>query len=104
MVKIGRGIASRTVAWTLLLWVLVPIVLPVVEDVDAALPPGIFDDTDDDNLIAVLTSLDLTLVAPLPPPPPELPRLVAGPALAQTDLEASSVAPVPASSRSPPLV
>jgi hypothetical protein len=93
----------RALAGFLLLWVLVPIALPVVEAVDAALPPGIFDDADDDNLIAVLTSLDLTLIAPIPPPPPELPSVVAGPAPVPTDLSALSLSPVPSSSRSPPL-
>jgi len=93
----------RALAGFLLLWVLVPIVLPVVEAVDAALPPGIFDDADDDALIAVLTNLDLTLVGPIPPPPPERPWLIAGPTPAQIDLRAPSIAPLPSPSRSPPL-
>src|SRR5574337_2044896 len=103
MSKIGRGVGSRMVTWALLLSVLVPIALPVVEAVDAALPPGIFDDADADNLIAVLTSLDLTLVAPISPPPPELPSVAAGPAPAPADLSAPSLPPIPSPSRSPPL-
>lgn len=93
----------RTLAGFLLLWVLIPIVLPVVEAVDAALPPGIFDDADADALIAVLTSLDLTLIAPIPPPPPELPSVATGLAPAPPDLSAPSLSPVSSSSRSPPL-
>lgn len=87
----------------LLVWVLVPIALPIVEAVDAALPPGIFDDADDDALIAVLSSLDLQLVAPIPPPPPDPGWSLAGPAAVQRDGPASSVVAVPSPSRSPPL-
>lgn len=93
----------RRLAWALLFWVLVPVALPIVESVDSQLPPGIFDDADDDSLIVVLTSLDLTLVAPIPPPPPQRPWLVAAPAPAQSDRAALSVAVAPGLSRSPPL-
>ena len=104
MSKADSAVGSRRLAWGLLFWVLVPVALPIVESVDAALPPGIFDDADDDSLIAVLTSLDLTLVVPIPPPPPDLPRTVAGSAAFQTDRPALSVPLVTSASRSPPLV
>ena len=94
---------SRALACFLLVWVLVPIALPIVEAVDAALPPGIFDDADDDALIAVLSSLDLQLVAPIPPPPADPGWPISGPAAVQRDGPALSVVAVPSPSRSPPL-
>lgn len=102
MFPLNRGRRWRRVAWALVFWVLVPVALPVVEAVDAALSPGIFDDADDDSLIATLSSLDLQLTAPMPPPPPNVPWLVGGPAPAETDRRALSVAVVPIASRSPP--
>ena len=94
---------SRTLAWFLLVWVLVPIAVPIVEAVDAALPPGIFDDADDDAIIAILSSLDLQLVAPIPPTPPQLSPTVAGLAVVPAAQPAPFVALIPSPSRSPPL-
>ncbi len=93
----------RALASLVLIWVLVPVALPVVEAVDAALPPGIFDDADDDAIIAVLSSLDLQLVAPIPPAPQDPGWPIAGPAAVQKDGPTSSVVALPSPSRSPPL-
>ena len=103
MLRAARTAASRTLACFLLVWLLVPIALPIVEAVDAALPPGIFDDADDDAIIAILSSLDLQLVAPIPPPPPAPGWPVAGPVAVQRDGPAPSIVAVASPSRSPPL-
>lgn len=94
----------RMLARVLLLGVLLPLALPIFETADSDLFTGIFDDADDDEIIAVLSSLDLKLVAPIPPPPPaDPPRLVEGPAPMQAERPAPFVAILPRGPRSPPL-
>jgi len=100
---IGRWVVdARTLAWALLLFTFVPVLLPIIQTTDLVSPSGILDDDDDDDtLAAALSNLDLKLVAPLPQPPAS-PTLVVESAPAQANRPVTSRAVVPTPSRSPP--
>jgi len=103
----GNWVLSfRTLAWVLLLLVLVPPVLPVFEAADSDFSTGIFDDDDDNDdtaAITLLPGLDLKPLAATTSPPPDLPLPVGGLVASQPDRPAPVVAVLPISSRSPPL-
>jgi len=108
MFRKKRDLSFRMVAYVLLLWVLTLPALPIFATADSDLSAGIFDDadddTDDDSIIGALSTLDLNLVAPIPPPlPANPPQLVEGPALVQAEHPVPSVAILSRASRSPPL-
>jgi len=94
-------VRSPALAWGLLLcFLLLPASFP--KSFDSVLLPGIFDH--EGNIVVDLASPDLKLLAPLPSSPPGARLFARGPALDSLCQVASTLALLPTSSRSPPLV
>ncbi len=89
--------------YALVLWVVLSPALPILFTDDADFSSGIFGDSDDDNLIVALSSLDLTFVASLPLLPQVPPWLVERAAPVELNCSVRSVSFLPPLSRSPPL-
>ncbi len=106
MLRGKRVVGSRTLAWVLLLGLLVPGWVARLDPLDPPLLHGVFDDDDDDDdaVSAIPSHPDLKLlVAATTSPVPDLFLLLAGRVTLQRSRPAPAVSVLSTPSRSPPV-